>query len=133
MENLPMTNYQQEDKDFTRVYTVTLAGNQVLNNVSVGLDRDADFIWIGCLVNFTGLPFSVQFMDSSNNLLSSGQMGGFALQAANTGVGQPWTLIAPILFPAGAAIGMNLTELSGSTNALQFCFRGLKRFYRKVS
>jgi hypothetical protein len=121
-----------EDRFFAKSFTVTLAPNQNLVNQAVQLDRDADFIWSGVQVSYTGLPFSVRFSDSSGYYLSDNYVGSFAF-AANAGIGAPYIIEPELFMPAGSAIVLDLQELSGNANGpIQFVFLGRKRYKRSV-
>jgi hypothetical protein len=131
-----LTEY--EYKDFTLCYPpnstlspLTLTGNQVLNNIGVQCDKDADFFLEMIEANYTGLAYAATFIDHTQYALSSAPVGSFAFAAAQTGLAQPYCIMPSIMFPAGSAIIMNLIEQSGSTNGpIQFLFRGTKRYMR---
>lgn len=115
-------------KEFTIPYKVTLGAHQTLNNVAVEVDRDTDFYWVALLANYTGLAYSVDFTDATGQQMSNGALQSFAFAAYATGLAPPYVLQAPLFFPAGSAILLNLYELSGAENGpIQLLFRGFKR------
>lgn len=125
---------QFEYRSFTKSLTITLTPNQVLNNVAIPLDKDADFFWEATQALYTSLdaailPFLVQFSDQSDYSLSNGLMPGCVYMAAQQGL-SPVRLTMPAhWFPAGSAIFASFQEISGSMNGpIQFIFRGVKRY-----
>lgn len=121
---------EYRDEDFAKFFQITLTANQVVNNVGVQLDKDADFIWEAVLAqNTSGFAYSIRFSDSSGYYLSDTQVGNFVLQANANGVGVPFVLPVPLFMAAGSAIICDFIEQSGNVNTIQFLFRGQKRFY----
>lgn len=130
-------NYQ--DKHYEVSYVVTLTALQVLQNVAVQLDKDADFLWEAVEAQYQGnignpgIPYAIKFADSSGYELSDGLTGSFMFASA-TGLGVPYHFTGgPFFFPAGSAIIItNLTNQVNATNGpIQFLFSGRKRFYGK--
>lgn len=115
------------DKHFTKPVTVELTANQVLNDVQVPLDKDADFI-LSCIeASYTGLPWGIVVRDYSLYQLSDDYVGSFVF-AANAGIAPKYVFPA-IRFPAGSQILLNLIERSGNPQTFQLLFTGVKRIY----
>lgn len=115
--------WKYEPKAFDYVFDITLGASQT-GSFQQGIHTDSDFAWRGLVINSTG-AFSVQFSDSDWFDLSSGQLLSNVIQGDPS---SPYPIFPEIIIPAGGRIGMEVTELSGAQNVIQFLFRGAKRF-----
>jgi len=120
---------QFDDRNYSLPpYTFTLTAGQVVNDILIQTDRDADFFWTVTEAVTTYLPFGFRFQDSSLNYLSDGYVGSFVF-GSQFGVGQPYITEPAIYCPAGSSIRLNLIELSGGSNGPNtLIIRGFKRF-----
>ncbi|KKL17986.1 hypothetical protein LCGC14_2480040 [marine sediment metagenome] len=112
------------DISFDYVYTVTLTASQSLNGEQQAISTDSDFMWRALVFKSTG-AFSVRFSDSQAYFLSDVEIWSDNL--SNDG-SSPYVVFPEVPFPAGSRIGIDITDLSGSSNDIQLVFRGVKRF-----
>lgn len=117
---------QTTDVDFSYPYDVTLTANQFLRDQALAIQNDADFAWRAViLATYTG-AFTFRFTDSSGYYLSNAQLNYANLLPG--GLPLPWPIFPEIIIPAGGRIGIDIQDLSGSTNAIELVFRGAKRY-----
>jgi len=128
---------EYEYKSFTKCYTLPqLTGSQVITNIGIQLDKDADFFWEATQCQYTALdteilPAQVQFVDQTEYALSQTYVPLCVYMAAAQGLAPIRLTLPAHWFPAGSAIIMNVQNLSGSANGpIQFLFRGMKRYVR---
>lgn len=113
------------DKPFVYPYDVTLTSNQTLLNQSVPIMTDADFYLRGIYISTAMSTFSFRWSDSNSYFFSAGLI---ASAGFSTFAGQPFPVVPEIFFPAGGKIGIDIQDTSGSSNAVEICFAGVKRF-----
>lgn len=111
------------DVAFDYVYSVTLDANGSIQD-QLGIQNDSDFAWRAVVQNSTGI-YSVQFSDSDWFNLSSAPILSTNIQGDPS---SPWPVMPEIIIPAGGRIGINLLDLSGAENTINFLFRGAKRY-----
>jgi hypothetical protein len=102
-----------------------LTANQILNDDTVAVQTQADFLWYGWFISeYTG-AFQIRITDSNGYQLSSGfeNSGTISQNSADPTVKSP-----AHLFPAGGKIRIDIQDLSGDVNPLQITFRGVNRF-----
>lgn len=122
-----LTNNQPRgftDLSFDYVYTVALTASQSLHGEQQAISTDSDFLWRALVFKSDG-AFSVRFLDSQAFFLSDTEIWSDNL--SNDG-SSPYTVFPEVPYPAGSRIGIDITDLSGSTNDVQLVFRGVKRF-----
>lgn len=127
----PPSAVQYQDKPFEYTYSPPngqLTANQTIGNDIVSIDSDADFILRGWYISqYTG-AFQIQLTDANGYQLSSGQINSGALSRSSS---DPTVFSPEHPFPASGRIMINITDLSGATNALQIVFKGVKRYRTK--
>ncbi len=106
------------------IFTQILTANQPLNNLSVNIDRDADFLLTGINGSSTGaytLNFKLPSGRKINNVQVSNQN---MIGTAN----QPTAIGPPPLYRAGS-VGpqLDLTDTSGAGNTVVIVFSGIRR------
>ena len=104
------------------VYNVQLIANQALND-QIQTDNDFPFAWRAIVVNLLSGAFSVQFSIGNWYNLSSGQIHSSNLQSDPSNA---YPIVPELLVPAGAKIGVNITDLSAAGNTIQIILRGVK-------
>ena len=115
--------------DYTKqyVYDVTLTGLQRLTNVVKSVDTDADFIMYGLQIPFaTSNLFQLRLFDAQGQGLSDDLIYGSAYTTGTTSVIYPY--VPGVIIPAGGNIGINLVDLSTTSNTIQLVFHGVKRY-----
>lgn len=115
------------DQSFNYVYPINLTALQQLNNQSVSILTEPDFLWRGLLFTSTG-SFSVRFQDGqqyylSNDLIFSANLLGTA--------GDPFPIFPEVFYPAGGKIVLDIADTSNAGNTGQIIFIGAHRY--KVS
>ena len=115
------------DVDFTYPYDVSLTGNQALTNEQVSIDTDSEFWWRSTILVLATGAFTYKFSDSSGYVMSSGQIHSNNL-SANPSAPAPVFPEHPL--PAGGAINIEITDISGNPNDIQILFKGVKRYKR---
>ena len=94
-------------------------------NQAVSLDGDADFMLEQLAAIYTSSSFQVRFKAPNGRPLSNAYINALNL----IGTGQfPVYLPAPVWYPAGGQIGLDIKETSGSQNTIQIALIGIKRF-----
>jgi len=111
------------DIAYDYVLPASLLANGTLN-AQMGVNTDSDFCWRALVFNSTGV-FSVKFSDSDSFELSNSAIISANIQGDPS---SPWPILPEIIIPAGGRIGLELLDLSGVDNTLNFLFRGAKRF-----
>lgn len=119
--------YNCLDQSFNYVYPINLTALQQLNNQSVSILTEPDFLWRGLLFVSTG-SFSVRFQDGqqyylSNDLIFSTNLLGTA--------GDPFPIFPEVFYPAGGKIVLDIVDTSSAGNTGQIIFIGAHRY--KVS
>ncbi len=119
--------YNCLDQSFNYVYPINLTALQQLNNQSVSILTEPDFLWRGLLFTSTG-SFSVRFQDGqqyylSNDLIFSTNLLGTA--------GDPFPIFPEVFYPAGGKIVLDIVDTSDAGNTGQIIFIGAHRY--KVS
>ena len=119
--------YNCLDQSFNYVYPINLTAQQQLNNQSLSILTEPDFLWRGLLFVSTG-SFSVRFQDGqqyylSNDLIMSTNLLGTA--------GDPFPIFPEVFYPAGGKIILDIADTSNSPNTGQIIFIGANRY--KVS
>jgi hypothetical protein len=112
------------DQSYDNPFNVTLTANQILQT-SQPVDRDADFVWRGVVLNGSTGLYEIQFDVNGWYKLSGSQILSTNMQSDPS---QPFVIFPEQCIPAGGRIGMLITDLSGAPNTLQLVFRGVKRF-----
>lgn len=113
-------------KAFDYVYDVTLTANQSLRDQIVAIQQDADFALQAILLaSYTG-SFQIRLSDSQGTYLSNGYL--YSANFLSGGVPAPFAVMPEQMFPAGGRIGIDITDVSGSSNTVQILFRGEKRY-----
>ena len=106
------------------VFDVVLVASQVLDGQMRSIDTDSDFLLRALTFASTG-NFSVRFADASGHYLSDRKILNACLSPDG---GRPYVFMPEVVFPAGSAIGIDLSELSVAGNTVQLVFRGAKRY-----
>ncbi len=104
-------------------YTVSLAGNQHLEEQSVNIARDADFTLTGVNGSSAG-RYTLNFRTPSGRLISTAEI----LDTDIIGTANQPTAFMPMVYRAGS-VGpqLNITDVSGATNAVSIVFSGIRR------
>ena len=111
--------------DFTYPYDITLAGNQLLNDV-IKTNTDADFQLTAMIINvYTSIDFSIQ--RNINGVYFLEASGVLAGNWASDPSAPPPTM-GKLIIPRGADLNITLQELSGAPNTIEILFRGLKLY-----
>lgn len=106
------------------VFTQQLTNGQALQQVSVNIDRDSDFLLTGINGSSTG-SYTLNFRLPSGRLIANAQiLNTDLLGTAN----QPTAIGPPPIYRAGS-VGpqLDLTDTSGNTNNLIIVFSGIRR------
>lgn len=116
--------YNCLDQSFNYVYPINLTALQQLNNQSVSILTEPDFLWRGLLFVSTG-SFSVRFQDGqqyylSNDLIMSANLLGTA--------GDPFPIFPEVFYPAGGKIVLDIVDTSDAGNTGQIIFVGAHRY-----
>ena len=113
------------DQSYDIPTNITLTGDQSLSTQQT-IQRDADYVWRGIIINsYTSQLFQVRFNINGWYFMSQGYVLAANLQSDPSA---PYPLFPEMTIPAGGQIGIDITDLSGSTNTIQIVFRGVKRF-----
>lgn len=112
------------DISYDYVYDVSLTASQLLLAYQP-LDNDADFVLRGVGVNYYSGAFAVRWADSTSYWFSNARI--YYLNIINSAA-SPYPIWPEIVMPAGGNIQLDLAEMSGATNTIEFVFRGVKRF-----
>jgi hypothetical protein len=114
------------DVDFTYVYDVVLALNQLLVDQVVPIMNDSDFVWRALILSASTGAFRIRFSDAQGYYFSNGYLlsGNFLVGL----IPVPWVINPEAQFPAGGRIGVDIQDLTGAQNTIQLLFRGVKRY-----
>lgn len=112
------------DQSFDIPFNVTLTALQALNTQQQ-IERDADFVLRGIVLNSQTGIYQVQFSVNGWYNLSTGQVLNANMQSDPS---SPYVVWPELIVPAGGFIGINITDLSNAGNTIQIVFRGCKRF-----
>jgi hypothetical protein len=106
------------------VFTMTLTGNQHVGQVSVNIDRDADFLLTGLNGSSDG-AYTLNFRLPSGRLISNVEiLNSDLLGTAN----QPTAIGPPPIYRAGSSgPQLDLSELTGEDNNVIIIFSGIRR------
>lgn len=106
------------------VFTRELAGDEHVGQVSVNIDRDADFLLTGLNGSSDG-DYTLNFRLPSGRLVSNVEiLAADLIGTAN----QPTAIGPPPIYRAGSSgPQLDLTEVSGSTNNIIIIFSGIRR------
>ena len=107
---------------FDYVVNAVLAAAEIQDN-RVVLDPDSDFLWWGLTTEGNiNLRFrDAQLWNLSNGIIQLANLPGVLVN------GRPYPIWPPVLFPAGAEIGIVVQETGGGATR-QLLFRGAKRY-----
>lgn len=106
------------------VFQRTLSGNQALPDLRQIIDADSDFLLLSIHGTQTG-NYTIRLRNALGRYIYSAA----ARNANVVGTAQfPVPLIRPELIPAGGSIGLDLVDLSGSSNTVEIVFAGEKWF-----
>jgi hypothetical protein len=119
--------YNCLDQSFNYVYPINLTALQQLNNQSVSILTEPDFLWRGLLFTATG-SFSVRFQDGQQYYLSNDLI--FSVNLLGT-AGDPFPIFPEVFYPAGGKIVLDIVDTSNDVNTGQIIFIGAHRY--KVS
>lgn len=112
------------DQSYDIPVNITLTANESLYQQQQ-IQRDADYVWRGIILNQQTGIYQVQFDINGWYLLSNGQVLNANLASDPS---SPYPLFPEMTVPAGGSIGIRITDLSGAGNTIQMVFRGVKRF-----
>lgn len=114
--------FVEEPADY--IFNYTLTANQFIQNISVNIDRDSDFLLTGINGSSTG-TFNMNFQLPSGRLIASNLVSSAnLLGTANipTAIGPPPVYRAGSIGPA-----VSLQDTSGAGNTVQIVFSGIRR------
>lgn len=114
------------DLDQDYVYEVAMTANQSLTDQVQPVDTDSNFLWRAEQIVLSTGAFSVRFADSAGRYLSNGQIHSAAYLVGGVRVIKPRS--PQIEIPAGGAIRLDITNLTGVANTIQIVFKGVKRY-----
>lgn len=112
------------DQSYDIPVNITLTALQALNTAQI-IERDADYVWRGIILNFQTGIYQVRFDINGWYLLSNGQILNANMQSDPSA---PYPIFPELVVPAGGRIGIFITDLSNAGNTIQIVFRGVKRF-----
>jgi len=122
-----------EPKPYTYIYSPpngALTANQLLQNQTVAIQTDADFmLFAWYLSQYTG-AFQIQLQDDVGYQLQSGFLNSGAISQTSA---DPTVFSPSHPFRAGGKIVIQINDLSGASNSLQIAFVGEKMFRVKRS
>jgi hypothetical protein len=102
-----------------------LTANQLLQNQTVAIQTDADFMLFGWYISlYTGV-FQILLTDDTGYQMFSGFLNSGAISESGS---QPTIFSPSHPFRAGGKIVYAIQDLSGATNPLQIVFVGQKMF-----
>jgi hypothetical protein len=106
------------------VFIQSLTANQHIGQISVNIDRDADFLWTGLNGSSDG-TYTVNFrLPSGRNISNAEILNTDIIGTAN----QPTAIGPPPIYRAGSSgPQLALTDTSGSTNVVIIIFTGIRR------
>lgn len=106
------------------VYTNSLTADQHVDNSSVNIDRDSDFLLTGLNGSSDG-AYTLNFRLPSGRLVSSAEVTNTDLIGT---ANQPTAIGPPPIYRAGS-VGpqLNLTDISGGDNNIIIVFTGIRR------
>lgn len=110
--------------NYDLVYDVVLAGDASRFDF-VPVDSDADYLWVGNVLNDQTGPFAIRYEDAERFRLSNVAINNVNMAGTASRI---WSIWPPILLPAGSEIRFELFERSGAGNTIQIVFRGAKRY-----
>lgn len=114
------------DQSYDIPVDIVMTGNQVNLVTNQTIERDADYVWRGVVINsYTDVRFKVQFNINGWYNLSPTQINAGNYQSDP---GAPYPIWPELTVPAGGRIQITTTDFSGSTNTIQIVLRGVKRF-----
>jgi len=129
----PSSEIGFEPRPYTYLYSPAngqLTALQVVNQDSVAIQTDADFLLFGFyLSQFTG-AFQILLTDATGYQLFSGFMNSGAISQSSA---DPTVFSPSHPFPAGGKILISIQDLSNATNPLQIAFVGEKMFRVKLN
>ena len=118
------------DKPFTVAYNTTLTKGQGLQNQSIALDSDADFIlrslYIALVTQFSA--FSFNFAGPQDYYYQATQVPSYGFSQNS---GQPFPILNEVHYPAGGQIKLNITDITtafAGPFTYNIFFVGVKRF-----
>lgn len=106
------------------VLDVTLTANQARNGVGVFVDGDGDFRLEAISGSSTG-AYSLRLKTPREKTFPDSQARNSNLVGT---AAFPFPLPGPMVYPAGAQIRFDLTDLSGASNTIQIVLIGYKLF-----
>jgi hypothetical protein len=112
------------DQSYDIPFNITLTASQAVQTSQI-IERDADFVWRGVILNGQTGIYQVQFDINGWYRLSNGQVLNANLQSDPSA---PYPIFPELTVPAGGRIGIFITDLSAAPNTIQIVFRGVKRF-----
>jgi hypothetical protein len=107
------------------VFNYTIPGSTLVQNISVNIDRDSDFMLTGINGSSTSPLFSLNFQLPSGRLICSSPIAS----ANFLGTPNIPTVIGPSPVYRAGSIGpaVTLQDTSGSSNTVQIVFSGIRR------
>ena len=111
--------------DYTYPLNVTVGANATVNAV-VPTNTDANFRMMVMILNvYTSLSFSIAI-----NINGVYPMQNLPILGGNivSDPSSPYVILGQFEIPRGANINVQITDLSGATNAMQLLFRGQKMY-----
>lgn len=112
------------DADFTYVFDVAMVLGQTLENQTIAIETDSDFLW-RAFFQWSQASFGIRLYDANGYAMSNGYINNANL--LNTGAA-PYPIIPESFFPAGGRITFDLENLGLGANQIQLAFRGVKRY-----
>jgi len=119
--------YNCLDQSFNYVYPINLTALQQLNNQSVSILTEPDFLLRGLMFTSTG-SFSIRLQDGQQYYLSNDLI--FSANLLST-AGDPFPIFPEVFYPAGGKIVLDIADTSNAVNTGQITFIGAHRY--KVS
>lgn len=122
LATIPAANFHEEPGDV--VLDKVLTSNQESLRQTAQIDADSDFLLYAILGSSTGAyDLRVQLPNGrylNNSYVKSSNYVGSAQF--------PVPLLAPVYFPAGSSIIVDLKDTSGAGNTIQLVFKGIRRY-----
>jgi len=108
-------------------YTVSLTAGQELDDQTIAIDSDSDFVWAKTSGTKTGdYELNIRLPDG-RRICSAMVRDSIIIGTAQF----PVPVVPHVFCPAGGHIGIDIHDLSGAANTVSICLLGWRRYARK--
>ena len=120
------SNYLREEPGYYS-YPKTLTALQVINDDTVDIDGDSDFLIVGLVGKKTG-DYKINWRTGQGRAIANQRLFDDNI----VGIGRlPIKLPKPVIVPARGRLGVDITDVSNSSNTIEVVWVGL-RLYRQA-